>query len=178
MWLLRAPTFVTIGIPSKKQRKHRKAMNSSLRRFSSRGYSSTRPVTTASNIANWVSRPSVNSMKKNITAQNGEMGIWAIPSGYTTKARPGPEVATSETSLPETCAMKPSTLKMTKPANTLVLQFMIDTIMASLNSNKINKPISFSDGHKLKFLVYHVDVVDCSRVTISLQTNISLETFV
>ena len=111
-------------------------MNSSLRRFKNRGYSSTRPVTTASNMANCVSRPNVNSMKKNSTAQNGEMGIWAIPSGYTTKARPGPEVATSETALPETWAMKPSTLKMTNPANTLVLQFMIDTIMASLYKNK------------------------------------------
>lgn len=121
-----------IGIPNKKQRKHRRAINNSLRFFSKRGYSSTRPVTTASNMANWVSRPNVNNMKKNSTAQNGEIGICAIPSGYTTKARPGPEVATSFTSLPETCAMKPSTLKITKPANTLVLQFMTDTIMASL----------------------------------------------
>lgn len=64
-----------MGIPSKKQRKHRKAMNSSLRRFRKRGYSSTRPVTTASNMANCVSKPNVNSIKKNKTAQNGEMGI-------------------------------------------------------------------------------------------------------
>ena len=128
---------MTIGIPNKKQRTHRKAINSSFRFLSTRGYSSTRPVTTASNIANWVSRPNVSNMKKNITAQNGEIGIWAIPSGYTTKASPGPDVATSLTSLPETWAMKPNTLKITKPANTLVLQFMTDTIMASLYT--INK---------------------------------------
>ena len=72
---------MTIGIPSRKQTKHKTAMNSSLRFFKKRGYSSTRPVTTASNMANWVSSPNVNNMKKNNTAQNGEIGIWAIPSG-------------------------------------------------------------------------------------------------
>lgn len=135
---------MTIGIPSKKQRKQRNAIKISLRLFSTLGYSSTRPVTTASNMANCVSSPRVSNMKKNRTAQNGEMGIWAMPSGYTTKARPGPEVATSDTSLPETWAMKPSTLKMTKPANTLVLQFMTETIMASLEANKKRKENLFS----------------------------------
>ena len=30
-------------------------------------------------------------MRKNKMAHNGEIGIWAIPSGYATKANPGPE---------------------------------------------------------------------------------------
>ncbi len=38
-----------------------------------------------------LSNPRVNNMKKNRMAHNGEIGIWEIPSGYTMKARPGPE---------------------------------------------------------------------------------------
>lgn len=38
----------------------------------------------------WLSRPNVSSIKKNRMAHSGEIGIWAIASGYTTKASPGP----------------------------------------------------------------------------------------
>lgn len=55
------------------------------------GYSSVSPVITASNMANCVSRPIVNIMKKNRNDHSGDIGICAIPSGYTTNTRPGPE---------------------------------------------------------------------------------------
>ena len=38
----------------------------------------------------WESSPRRTSMKKNTTAHSGEMGMFAIPSGYDTNARPGP----------------------------------------------------------------------------------------
>ena len=38
----------------------------------------------------WLSSPSVKSMRKNRMDQRGAMGIMEIPSGYATKARPGP----------------------------------------------------------------------------------------
>lgn len=54
------------------------------------GYSSESPVITASNIANCVSNPIVRIIKKKRNAHNGDIGICAMPSGYTTNTRPGP----------------------------------------------------------------------------------------
>lgn len=39
--------------------------------------------------------PRRKSIKKNRTDHRGEMGIWAMLSGYTTNASPGPEIKTS-----------------------------------------------------------------------------------
>lgn len=108
-------------------------------------------------------------MKKNRIAQRGEIGICAIASGYTTKARPGPnqgkqqtikdnkcdlsfngelifsltcipELATVAMSLLSTCAMKPRVENMTKPAKTLVPQLISEIITASLEeANPTNK---------------------------------------
>jgi hypothetical protein len=44
----------------------------------------------ASTQLTWLSSPSVRIMKKNNTAQTGEIGICAIASGYTTNTSPGP----------------------------------------------------------------------------------------
>lgn len=41
-------------------------------------------------VLTWLSRPKVNSMKKNRNDQNGERGSIVMAWGYTTKARPGP----------------------------------------------------------------------------------------
>lgn len=41
-------------------------------------------------VLTWLSRPKVNSMKKNRKDQNGERGSIVMAWGYTTKARPGP----------------------------------------------------------------------------------------
>lgn len=42
----------------------------------------------------WLSKPSVNNIKKKQIDQNGAPGIIANASGYTTKARPGPKTKT------------------------------------------------------------------------------------
>ena len=55
-----------------------------------------------------------------------------LPSGYATKASPGPASTTSSTSWQVCLAMKPITEKITKPANTLVPQLMKATSSASL----------------------------------------------
>lgn len=47
-------------------------------------------VRTPSMVANWLSRPRVNSMTKNSKAQNGEPGIRKRASPNITNARPGP----------------------------------------------------------------------------------------
>lgn len=69
---------------------------------------------------------------KKIRAQKVEPGMVAMAAGYTTKTNPGPSVATSCTSLPEACAMYPSTLKITKPAMNDVAEFITLVKMASL----------------------------------------------
>lgn len=110
-------------------------------------------------------------MKKNRIAQRGEIGICAIASGYTTKARPGPnqgkqqtikdnksdlsfhgelifsltcipELATVAMSLLSTCAMKPRVENMTKPAKTLVPQLISEIITASLEETNPTNEIS------------------------------------
>lgn len=54
-------------------------------------YESARTVVTVSTPTNWLSRPRLNNIKKNMNAQNGAPGIFLIPSGYAMKARPGPD---------------------------------------------------------------------------------------
>ena len=48
-----------------------------------------------------------------------------------------PEAATSDTGLPCSCAMKPMTEKMTKPAKMLVPVLMHDISMASLEDEEV-----------------------------------------
>lgn len=80
------------------------------------------------------SMPSRNSIKKNKTAQRLGNGNIAIASGYVTKARPGPLVATVATDIPVFSDMKPSTENTTKPANMLVPQFRIGITIESLKT--------------------------------------------
>lgn len=47
-----------------------------------------------------------------------------------------PDAATSATGLCCSCAMNPTTEKMTKPANILVLEFTVHTINASLKQKQ------------------------------------------
>lgn len=56
----------------------------------SRGNSSMIAVTTVSTMANWLSAPSMNNIRKKSTDHSGDAGIIASPSGYATNARPGP----------------------------------------------------------------------------------------
>lgn len=73
---------------------------------------------------------------KNINAQNVDPGMVAIAAGYTTNTSPGPSVATSWTSLPDACAIYPSTLKMTKPAMKEVAELITLVKIASLLKGK------------------------------------------
>lgn len=73
------------------------------------------------------------SMKKNKHDQIGDPGSCSTAEGYARNARPGPEAATSETGFCCSWAIKPTTEKMTNPANMLVLELIEQTIKASLN---------------------------------------------
>lgn len=79
-----------------------------------------------------LSKPSKNNIIKNKTAHKCGKGSIEIASGYVTKARPGPPVATVETGNPVSWDMNPITEKTTKPAKMLVPQFNRGTKMESL----------------------------------------------
>lgn len=78
-------------------------------------------------------------MRKKSTDQSWGRGMRLRAAGYTTKARPDPEAATSSIPTPSCLAKKPNTLKMTKPINTEVEQLENAMTMASLERNKMVK---------------------------------------
>lgn len=83
-----------------------------------------------------VPRPNKKSIKKNKTAHKCDTGNIEIASGYATKANPGPLVATLLTGNPVLWDIKPNTENTTNPANMLVPQFTIGTIIESLKTSK------------------------------------------
>ena len=83
------------------------------------------------------SSPKVISIVKKRIAHKGGMGIRVTAAGYTTKAKPDPEDTTSSIPTPNSFAMKPKMLKITKPANTEVEQLLIPITNASLLRNMI-----------------------------------------
>ena len=85
-------TSVTQTRPSKNIRTDRKSISGHLLWRKYRGKASTIEVLTVSKMVNWLSSPSVKSMRKKSIAQSGDTGSWAIASGYATKARPNPVV--------------------------------------------------------------------------------------
>ena len=119
------------------------------------GHVSTIVVTTVSMSVNWVPKPRVMSIKKKSMAHTGDIGNFDTASGYATNASPAPKrwviiliklsyllkcfvvwvipwAATWFTSTPNSWAMNPIMLKMTKPAKTLVAQLPKDMNIVSL----------------------------------------------
>ncbi len=120
-------------------------------------------------------------MKKNITAQNGAIGIRLTALGYAMKASPGPEIkhitdrpiharcctprnkrvegdaadlpdsATDSTDTPCWCAMNPSTLKMAKPAYSDVKLLMLAMITQSLQQETESGPETRVQPEKVQF---------------------------
>jgi hypothetical protein len=82
----------------------------------------------------WESRPSVRSIKKKVTAQNGPPGIIDNACGYATKAKPGPAFATWSTGKPVLYDIKPRIEKTAKPANTYINLSFRDDHRASRSS--------------------------------------------
>lgn len=83
-----------------------------------------------------VSRPIRKSVPKNTADHTLLSGSIASASGYTMKARPGPDVMTSATSMPEWCDMKPRTEKTTRPARKLVTPLMRGTTIEILRQHQ------------------------------------------
>lgn len=76
--------------------------------------------------------PRKNNIEKNSTAQRFGNGNIAIASGYVTKAKAGPPVATCSTDMPLLTDINPRMENTTNPAKILVEQFIIGIIIASL----------------------------------------------
>lgn len=79
-------------------------------------------------------KPMLMSMTKKRTDHSCGRGRRDTAAGYTMKAKPEPEEATSFTSTPSSCARKPRMLKMTKPEKTEVEQLEKAMMMASLGA--------------------------------------------
>ena len=89
-------------------------------------------------VQNCESSPIRSNIRKKRQAQIGAPGSWSIAEGYARKANPGPEAATSATGRPCSWAIKPTTEKITKPANILVEELTAHTIRASLYTLLLN----------------------------------------
>ena len=83
--------------------------------FNRFGKASNNAVVQISTTVNCVSSPNTSTMKKNINAQNTEPGIWAMAAGNETNAKVIPERTTFFISVWDWRAIKPKTLKTTKP---------------------------------------------------------------
>lgn len=107
---------------------------------------------------------------KNKTAHTCGQGSNEIASGYVTKARPGPPVATVETGKPVLYDINPNTENTTNPAKILVPQFKIGTSMESLkNKNKATNCIPQLEYCGLPFIVIS-EIIIASHIDNSTPT--------